>query len=499
MIDYRTILQKEETLDPENWNDYRELTHKMVDDIFLFLQTVREQPVWTKPPESVKDFLKTPLPSSAQKVEEIYSDFYEKVLPYRKGNIHPMFFSWVEGNGTITGVMADMLASAMNSNLAIGDHVAVYLEHQVLNWCKEIVGYPNSSSGILVGGGSLANVTALIVARNSIKEGIIKKEGLKNFDKQLVVYCSTETHNCIFKAVETIGIGTDSLRKISINSDYQIDIAALEKQIEDDKAEGLIPFCVIGNAGTVNTGAIDDLFALSSICKRENIWFHIDGAIGAVVNLLEEFKEELKGLDEADSIAFDLHKWLYVNYEAGCVLIRDAEVHKSAFAQKANYLAKHERGLAAGPDSFSSFGLELSRNFKSLKVWMSLKEHGIDKYARLIRQNIAQSLYMESKIQEQPSLQMLTPVSLNIVCFRFIEDGLSNDELNALNKEILMEMQEQGIAAPSYTILDNKYAIRLCITNHRTKAKDLDLVVATTLSIGKRLVKKMLKNGATTE
>jgi glutamate/tyrosine decarboxylase-like PLP-dependent enzyme len=366
----------------------------------------------------------------------------------------------------------------------------VYVEHQVLNWCKEIVGYPQDSSGILVGGGSLANITALIVARNSVKDGIIKKQGLKDFDKQLVIYCSTETHNCIFKAVETIGIGTDYLRKIPVNSNYQIDIQALEKEIEADENAGLVPFCIVGNAGTVNTGAIDDSDKLSTIARKKNIWLHIDGAIGAVVNLLPEFKNELKGMHKADSIAFDLHKWLYINYEAGCVLIRNAKIHQSAFSQKANYLAKHERGLAAGPDSFSSYGLELSRNFKSLKIWMSIKEHGIEKYARLIRQNIAQALYMESKIKQEPLLQMLTPVSINIVCFRFVPPGMNDDELNVLNKEILMEMQEQGIAAPSYTILNGKYAIRLSITNHRTKAQDLDTVIAAAISIGKKLIRK---------
>ena len=484
MIDFHEILKEEYTLDPENWDNAKTLAHSMVEDVFAFLKNLRSQPVWTKPPEAVKDFLKAPLPHTGTDLESIYDDFTEKILPYRKGNIHPLFFSWVEGNGTITGVLAEMLASAMNSNLAIGDHGAVYVEHQVINWCKEIVGFPADSSGLIVGGGSLANVTALIIARNSIQAGKIKSLGIKDFDKQLVVYCSTETHNCLFKAVETIGIGTDYLRKIPVDEHYRINIAELEKQIGNDKLLGLIPFCIIGNAGTVNTGAIDPLDELSSISKKEGMWLHVDGAIGAVVQLLPEFIEQLKGMDKADSIAFDLHKWLYMNYEAGCVLVRNAETHKNAFAQKANYLSKHERGLASGPDSFSSYGLELSRNFKSLKVWMSIREHGIDKYAKLIRQNIAQAFYMQERINENKSLEMLAVVSLNIVCYRFISDGLSNDQLNHINKEILMQMQEQGIAAPSYTILGDKYAIRLSITNHRTRAADLDVVIETTVKLG---------------
>lgn len=489
MIDYQEMLKKEETLDPENWEHHKALMHKMVDDVFLFLTSLRDQPVWRKPPEAVKDFLKTSLPLTGQEIHSVYADFCKNIFPYYKGNIHPLFFSWVEGNGTITGVMADMLASAMNSNLAIGDHGAVYAEHQVIEWCREIVGLPEGASGVMTGGGSLANVTALIAARNTIGDGIIKKRGHKDFEKHLVVYCSTETHNCVFKAVEASGIGTDYLRKIRVNANYQIDIAALTNQIEEDKESGYLPFCIVGNAGTVNTGAIDDLSALSAICKKEGMWLHVDGAIGAVANLLPEFRDRLKGLSDADSIAFDLHKWLYINYEAGCLLVRNTAAHKAAFAQQANYLSKHERGLAAGPDSFSCYGLELSRGFKSLKVWMNLKENGIEKYARLIRQNIAQAYYMESEIKKQPLLQMLTPVSLNIVCFRFAQPGMDDDELNLLNKEILIQLQEQGIAAPSYTILNGKYAIRLSITNHRTKAKDLDKVITATIDIGRFVAK----------
>lgn len=489
MDNYSEILNNEETLDPIDWDVQKVLAHQMLEDVFEYLSTVRKQPVWTKPPTAVKDYLQEDIPSKGQPLEKIYAEFKEKIMPYRKGSIHPMFFSWVEGNGTITGALAEMLASAMNSNMAIGDHSAVYVEHQVINWCKEIVGFPSESSGLIVTGGSIANVTALIVARNSYKEGIIKKQGLKDYEGRLVIYCSTETHNCIFKAVETIGIGTDYLRKIPVNSSYEIDLDLLRMQIHADKQAGLTPFCIVGNAGTVNTGAIDPLLELSEICKKEKMWFHVDGAIGAVLHLLPEFEKRLKGMNEADSIAFDLHKWLYINYEAGCVLIRDAAAHKNAFVQQANYLSRHERGLAAGPDSFSSYGLELSRSFKSLKIWMSIKEHGMDKYARMIRQNIAQAFYMEAKIKECEQLEMLARVSLNIVCYRYNPAGLNNDQLNSLNKEILMTMQEQGIAAPSYTILQGKYAIRLSITNHRTVASDLDTVITATLAIGESLKK----------
>ena len=490
MLDIKKILEKEESLDPEDWNSHKELAHKMVDDMYEYLSTLREQKVWEKPPQTTRDSLLFNLPEKGTPLNDIYKEFKQNILPYRKGSIHPMFFSWVEGNGTITGVLADMLASTMNSNNAIGDHAAVYVEHQVLNWCKEIVGFPKEASGVLVGGGSVANVTGLIVARNTFRDGIIKKKGLKNYPHQLVMYCSTETHNCVFKAAETIGIGEEFLKKIPVNEQYEIDVDLLQKQIDADKQMGLIPFCIVGNAGTVNTGAIDPIMKLHKICKQENLWLHIDGAIGAVVKLIPEYAEKMKGLELADSIAFDLHKWMYINYEAGCILIRNADDNKNAFIQKANYLSKHERGLAAGPETFSNYGLELSRNFKSLKVWMNIREHGIEKYARLIRQNIAQAFYMESRIQKEESLEMLTPVSLNIVCYRYNPGNLSNDQLNILNKEILMTMQEEGIAAPSYTMIKGQYAIRLSITNHRTRSTDLDEVIQATLKLGARLNQK---------
>ena len=490
------LLPNEESLDPDTWEEYRKTGHQMVDDMLSFLRDVRRQPVWTKPPETVKAFLNQDLPTGERPQAEVYQDFLTHILPFRKGNIHPGYFSWVEGTGTFSGALSDFLASSMNSNLGIGDHSAVYVEQQTLNWCKQIVGYPGSSSGVFTSGGSIANLNALIVARNSYKNGITRKQGLKNTDGQLVVYCSTETHNCIFKAVETIGIGSDFLRKIPVDDNFEINIISLQDQINADKKMGLVPFCIVGNAGTVNTGAIDPLSTLADICRKENMWFHVDGCIGGLLYILPEYHEILKAMTEADSIAFDLHKWLYINYGVGCVLIRNGELSHKAFVQNANYLAAHERGLASGPESFSNHGLELSREFRSLKVWMSLQEHGIEKFGRLIRQNIAQASYMGKRITRTAGLELLTPVCLNIVCFRFNPFDIEDVELNILNKEILMRLQEQGIAAPSYTIIRNRYAIRMSITNHRTVNADLEAVLENTVRLGKQILYENQKDKA---
>jgi aromatic-L-amino-acid decarboxylase len=485
----------EESLDPENWELYRDTGYQMVDDMLAFLKDVRSQPVWTKPPPGARAFLQEGLPRGERPLPDVYRDFLKNIVPYRKGNIHPRYFSWVEGTGSFSGALADFLASSMNSNLGIGDHSAVYVEQQVLNWCKQLMGYPSSSAGTFTSGGSVANITALIVARNAFDKRQIRKKGLKNSVGQLVVYCSTETHNCIFKAVETIGVGTDNLRKIPVDKKMEIDLTLLRNQIDTDKKNGLIPFCLVGNAGTVNTGAVDPLSKMIEICREEKMWFHVDGAIGALLNILPEYQEILKSMTEADSIAFDLHKWLYVNYDAGCVLIRDGESSRSAFIQEANYLAAHERGLAAGPESFSNFGLELSRPFRSLKIWMSLQEHGIDKYARLIRQNIQQACYTGDRIEQTRELELLTPVSLNIVCFRFNPGGLPESLLNELNKELMMRLQEKGIAAPSYTFIRGRYAIRMSITNHRTITSDLEAIIENTIILGNQIIKENEKYG----
>ncbi len=479
------ILKKEETLDPQDWEGLRQLGHQMVDDMLEFLKTVQERPVWEKTGEETKSFLQTNLPEQPESVEQVYADFKQYILPYNKGNIHPRFWAWVQGTGTAFGMLADMLASGMNPNAAIGDHAAMYVEAQVIEWSKQMLHYPASASGILLSGGSMANITGLTVARNT--HAAVRQQGLKALP-QMVLYCSSETHGCNLKAAEVLGLGADSVRKIAVNENYQIQITALRQAIEKDRTAGLLPFCVIGNAGTVNTGAIDDLDAIANICREFNLWFHVDGAFGALAKLTEEYANPLKAIEIADSVAFDFHKWMYVNYEVGCLLVKDREKHRAAFASAPNYLTIHERGLAAGPESLNNYGLELSRGFKALKVWMSLKEHGIEKYRRMIRQNIAQCFYLASLIEKEENLELMAAVSMNIVCYRFNPGGLSDEELNVINKEVLMQLQEKGIAAPSSTILHGKYVIRVANVNHRSRKEDFEALVAETVSLGKELI-----------
>jgi aromatic-L-amino-acid decarboxylase len=486
MLDLSTTVL-EETIDPSNWEDLRETGHRMLDDMIDYIKQSPDRKVWQPIPAPVKEALDVAVPKEESSLNEVYNSFQQNVLPYALGNTHPRFWGWVCGNGSATGMLADMIASAMNPTTSFGEHADLYVEKQVLDWTKEIYGFPRSSSGILTTGASLANILAITTARNFYNKEI-RKKGIRNINGQLVMYASAETHSCLQKAVELLGIGSENLRKIAVDENYQVRIDLLEEQIKQDKANGFLPFCIVGNAGTVNTGAIDDLETLASIAKREGIWFHIDGAFGAVPKLLPEYTERLKGVELADSIAFDYHKWFYVNYDVGGVLIRNPQAHKEAFEINASYLAHHERGIIAGDLNFNHLGIELSRGFRALKVWMMLKEQGLEKYSRLVRQNIQQARYLVELVQANDQLQLMAPVPMNIVCFRFYKEGLSADKLNALNKEILMQLHESGIAAPSFTVIKGAYVIRVAITNHRSKGEDFEILVNEVQRLGEHLL-----------
>jgi glutamate/tyrosine decarboxylase-like PLP-dependent enzyme len=480
-------VSKEESLDPEDWHLMRALGQRMVDDMLTYLENVRNRHVWRPIPMEVKEYFNQPLPMEAQGPERTYRDFLEYVLPHPMGNIHPRFWGWVIGTGTPLGMLADMLAAGMNPNVGGADHIANYVESQVLDWCKEMLAYPTEASGLLVSGGSMANLVGLTVARNTKAEFDLRQQGIYASSRKMTLYGSKETHSSVQKAVELLGLGSNAFRQISVNKDFQIDLPELETAIARDRETDCQPFCVIGNAGTVNTGAIDDLEALAKICVRENLWFHVDGAFGALAGLSPELRPLVGGMEKADSLAFDLHKWMYMPYEVGCALVRQEEAHRKAFALTPDYLTHSDRGLAGGKIWFSDYGVQLSRGFRALKVWMSIKEHGVQKYGKVIKQNVDQAQYLAKLVEDSADLQLLAPVPLNIVCFRFIADQHDNETLNELNKELLIQLHESGVAAPSYTLINGRYALRVAITNHRSRREDFEVLVDEVLRLGNKL------------
>jgi glutamate/tyrosine decarboxylase-like PLP-dependent enzyme len=480
----------EETLDPQDWEGMRALGHQMVDDMMCYLEGIRERPVWQPMPDDVKQHLRQPVPQEPQAPDAVYQEFVDYVLPYPSGNIHPRFWGWVMGTGTPFSVLSEMLAASVNPNVGGGGTSGEQVERQVLDWCKEMLDFPLEASGLLVSGGSMANLVGLTVARNSKAEVNLRKEGLAAAPRKMVFYASSESHSSNQKAAELLGLGSDALRKIPVNADFEIDIAALEAAIAADKAAGHLPFCVIGHAGTVNTGAFDNLKTLADICERENLWFHVDGAFGAWAALAPDLRPLTAGMERADSLAFDLHKWMYMPYEAGCVLVRWPEAHLRTFSLRPDYLANTSRGAAGGSAWLSDYGLQLSRGFKALKIWMSLKEHGAVKFGRMIQQNVDQVHYLAALIQRTPELDLLAPAPLNVACFRYVADGLDDDALNELNNELLIQLQESGLAVPSSTRIDGKFAIRVANTNHRTRRADFDLLVREVVRLGDGLVEK---------
>ncbi|TIM68839.1 MAG: amino acid decarboxylase, partial [Mesorhizobium sp.] len=291
---------------------------------------------------------------------------------------------------------------------------------------------------------------------------------------------SDQLHSCHRKAMEALGLGNRALRRIPTDAGLRIDIDALRAAITEDRQAGFRPACVIGTAGTVNTGAIDDLQALARLAAQEDLWFHVDGCIGALIAIAPENSHRVAGIEHAHSIALDPHKWLHAPFEVGCVLIRDASAHRSTFAVTPEYLESTPRGLASG-QWLHDFGLQTSRGFRALKVWMALKQHGIEKFGRLIDQNIAQGQYFSGLIEAEPTLELTAPTSINIVCFRYRGDGLTGERQKALNTEIMLRLQEDGIAALSDTTVHGQHCLRAAINNHRTRRDDLDLLVRETV------------------
>ena len=474
------------SLDPEDWDQTRALGRAMVDDMLTWLETVRERPVWQSVPAETLDRLAEPVPRAGQPLEAVYETFKRDVLPYPTGNVHPRFWGWVMGTGTVSGVLGDMLASGMNPHLAGYDQSAAVVERQVIDWMKALMAFPADASGVLVTGGTAANLNGLLAARVAKAGFDVREEGL-HAGPLLTVHGSSQTHSWVLKACETMGLGRRAFRAAPVDADYRIDIAACRGLIEADLAAGKRPFALIGNAGTVNTGAVDDLRALRALADDFGLWLHIDGAFGSLA-AWSESRALVEGQALADSLAFDLHKWGYLPYEIGVILTRDPKALVTTFQSGgAAYLTSAQQGIAVDTTFFADRGLELSRGFRGLKAWMSLKELGVDRIGTAIQRNIDQARRLGALVDAHPSLERLAPVSMNIVCFRYAAPGLDDPVLNTLNPAILVALQTRGIAVPSQTVLGGRFAIRVAITNHRSEDADFDLLVRAVAEIGAEL------------
>jgi aromatic-L-amino-acid decarboxylase len=391
------------------------------------------------------------LSEDERSLSSVYAEFLENIEPYGSGNRHPRAWGWVRGQGTPIAMLADMLASAMNAHVGGSETAPALLEETVLGWLAEALGLverletetegssadglkaKRRPSGVLTSGATMASLLGLAIARRAKADWDMRADGLNN-RARMTVYCSSEVHGWAEKTVELLGLGHRSMRVISVGADYRMDIGHLRQVINEDRAEGLLPFAVVATAGSVNTGAFDDLRAIRAVCDEYNLWMHVDGAFGALLRISPCYRPLVDGLERADSIAFDLHKWMSLPFETGCLMVQDRAAHESTFKTKdAAYMEKGERGImAAGWPMFMDLGLEGSRGFKALRVWMQLSTLGVRRHRAVIEKNMRQAAGGETRVAGHPELEMLAPRPANVVCFGYRPGG------SAWNRAVLI-------------------------------------------------------------
>ncbi len=461
-------------LDPQDWEAFRAEAHRALDAMLDNIRDLREGPVWRPSSEEARAFFRRAAPREGQELARTLEEFQRFIAPYSMGNRHPMFMGWVQGAGSPAGMVAEMLAAGLNANCGGRNHIALDVERQIGRWMAQAFGFPADASGIFVTGASMANFLGLLVARHrATQHQNVRLNGLGALKSTLVAYASRDVHNCVRQAMELAGLGARHLRLIAPDERRRMRIEDLSHAIAADRAAGLQPFLIVGTAGTVDTGAIDNLDALADLAREEEVWFHIDGAFGALAALSDTLKPMLKGLERADSVAFDFHKWLQVPYDAGFVLVRDPREHLAAFKSDAAYLTRAPRGLAAGEIWPCDLGPDLSRGFRALKAWFTIQTFGLDLLSECVERTCRLARRLEGQIDASPDFFMRAPVTLNIVCF-----SVEDDPEGAIASEIVMALHESGEAAPSLTIFEGKAAIRAAIVNHRTTEDDIDRFMA---------------------
>ena len=440
------------------------------------------------PQREVESWFDESLPEEGIAQEELLKEVEQKVLATATGNLGAHMYAYVMSGGNQIAIAAEKLAATINQNQTKW-HLAPALneiEKRVVKWTAQLLDFPEDSGGVLVSGGSAANLTGLTVGRNILFEkGEIRKRGLFG-QKPFVVYASEEVHSCVDKSVELLGIGTDHLRKIETDSDFKIRIDLLEKQIEEDIRNGLLPFCLIGNAGTVNTGAIDDLNTLAHIAEKYGMWYHVDGAYGALAGILDSLKADYKGMERADSIALDFHKWLYVPFEGGCTLVRSWDKLKRTYFKKAAYLDT-ELANDGNRLEYNEHYFQLSRNAKAFKVWMTIKAYGMKRIKDMIQKDIDLTHYLNDLVRTSKDFELVADSKLAVSCFRYVGDMVSPEEITEFNQRLMPELEKDGRVFIMGTSLKGEYAIRACLINHR-KTKE---TVAYLLEVIREVAHKM--------
>lgn len=476
--------------------EFRKVGYQVIDSISSFLSTVKDGPVTFG--ESANSIRKTlgneKIPQNGSAPEHLFQEATDLLFKHSLFNGHPRFWGYVTSSAAPIGALGDLLASAVNPNVGAAalSPMATEIETQTIRWIASLIGYPEDCGGLLVSGGNIANFIGFLAARTSKVNWNIRNEGIRASNKQLLVYTSKSTHTWIEKAADIFGLGTNSIRWIKVDNEQQMDMEDLQNQILKDQSEDLLPFMVVGAAGTVGTGAIDPLLEISSICKKYNLWFHVDGAYGAPAAALPEASPQLKGLNLADSIALDPHKWLYSPLEAGCILVKDPLTLLNTFSFHPEYYSFV--GNEENPShNYYEFGLQNSRGFRALKVWLGIRQAGREGYIEMIRDDIKLSKTLFHLIEKQDELEAISQ-SLSIATFRYKPQHLPKNNvalyLNELNKELLDKLQNNGEVYISNAIVNDKYVLRACIVNFRTTLNDIKALPEIVVRMGRELSKR---------
>lgn len=467
-------------LEPWTTEQIRRVGREVVELMADQLAESSDRPVYRPvPPDIARRLGSGSLPDDGAEPTQLLKAFREEIAPYPLGNNNGRFWAWVCSPANVMAVFGEALAAAMNPHCDVANHAAVHLERQVLDWFRDMVGYPTASGGVLVSGGSMANLTGLATARHARSGWDERELGLAG-GPPLRVYVSDQGHACIRKAIELLGIGSANLRIVPTDDRFRMCTPILESMIAEDRTAGYRPLAVVGSAGSTNTGSIDPLERIAAICRREDLWFHVDGAYGTPAILTDRYRDALAGLALADSVAVDPHKWLQIPVEAGVALIRDRSLLRDTFSLVPPYLRTDggEDGVE-GPVSFAELGFQQTRGFRALKIWFGLRNLGKGRIAELIDQNCRLAERLHAEVVNAPDFEALAPPSLSVVCFRAVPPLLRGDDvgLDALNRSIVERIQLGGAFFVAKTVVRGRTAIRVCIVNGAARPSDVSALV----------------------
>ncbi|MBI3448949.1 MAG: aminotransferase class I/II-fold pyridoxal phosphate-dependent enzyme [Acidobacteria bacterium] len=439
-------------------------------------------------PEALRAALHTPLPAEPTSIDRLLEEIRDRIIPSGRRNDSPRFFGYVCSGGSDVGALGDFLASGINQNVTAwrSSPSGTELERVVVDWLRRILGLPEGTDGLLLGGGSSATLTALAAARDAKAGADVSQGGMITLGRPMTLYATDEVHMSVPRAASLLGIGRDGVRVLPSRPDFTFDLTALRERIREDREDGAVPFCVVANAGSTNTGAVDPLRDLAVICREEGLWLHVDAAYGGFAALSPDLRRRLDGIEEADSVAIDPHKWLHVPFDCGALLVRDQAALRAPYTEVGEYARSGETGPRTSYTFFER-SPELSRRFRALKLWMILRYYGTSSLREMVEQDVSVAGHLAAMVDAADELERLAPAPLSVVCFRYAPPGMDEPSLDGINREILRRVQLDAVVYPTHAELRGRFAIRACILNPRTRPSDVDLLVAEVLRHGREL------------